>query len=79
MHTRGTMNKRLAILLGMGLLAGCGGESPMASAEAAGASLSGGVMFGSGHKSDSDSTSVDPQSSGAGTQSSGGVMFGSGH
>jgi hypothetical protein len=73
------MNKRFAVLLGMGLLAGCGGESPTATAEAAGASLTGGVIFGSGHKSDSDSTSIAPQGSTADTQSSGGVMFGSGH
>lgn len=74
------MNKRFAAVLGLGLLAGCSVESPTASAEAGAASLNGGVMFGSGHRSDSDSTSTGNENSNATTQdASGGVMFGSGH
>lgn len=74
------MNKRFAVVLGLGLLAGCGVESPTASAEAGDASLNGGVMFGSGHRSDSDSTAAADENNDATTQeASGGVMFGSGH
>lgn len=71
------MKTRLAAVLGMGLLAGCEAAGPTISAEAAGPALDGGVMFGSGHRSGSDSTTT--QSDAATQATSGGVMFGSGN
>ena len=71
------MKKRFAVMLGMGLMAGCGGSSPTITAEASGPALDGGVIFGSGHRSDSTSTTT--QNNNATTQASGGVIFGSGN
>lgn len=69
------MRKCVSVVLGLALLAGCEAAAPTSSAEVEGPSLDGGVMFGSGHSSGSDSTS---QNSTA-TQENGGGMFGSGH
>jgi len=59
-------------------LAGCE-SSPTITAEVAGPLHDGGVIFGSGHRSSSDSTSTSTQSTDATTQERGGVIFGSGH
>lgn len=74
------MKTRMAAIVGGALmLAGCG-THPTISAEAAAPAQDGGVMFGSGHRSgtDSDSTSTG-QNDNAPVQTEGGVIFGSGH
>lgn len=54
-------------------------SSPTIPAEAARPFHDGGVIFGSGHRSYSDSTNAGTQSNDATTQERGGVIFGSGH
>ncbi len=68
------MRKRVAAVLGLALLAGCEAAAPTASAETEGPSLTGGVIFGSGNRS--DSTANDNITS---QEDSGGVGFGSGY
>jgi hypothetical protein len=69
------MRKRVAAVIGLAFVAGCESVAPTLSVEAAGPSLDGGVVFGSGHRSDSTTTG----NNNATTQESGGVVFGSGH
>jgi uncharacterized protein YcfL len=73
------MRKRVAAVVAVTLLVGCE-STPTISAEVEGPSLDGGVIFGSGHRSDSTSASTASQSTDATTQEErGGVIFGSGH
>jgi hypothetical protein len=67
----------------LAVVAGCDTDTTI-SADAAAVSLNGGVIFGSGHRSDNDTTSTSTssttESADTTTQTGrGGVIFGSGH
>lgn len=76
------MTKRIVAVAAVALLAGCD-SAPTITAEASVPSLDGGVIFGSGHRSGSDSTSITSttgENEDATTQTErGGVIFGSGN
>jgi len=65
------MRKRIAAVLGLVLMAACESTPTTTRAEAAGAALNGGVVFGSGNRS--DSTANDNTARG------GGLVVGSGN
>lgn len=73
------MTRRIVAVAAIALMGGCD-STPTSSVENLGALHSGGVIFGSGHRSDSTTTSTTSENDEATAQEErGGVIFGSGH
>jgi hypothetical protein len=69
-----SMKQRIATVVTLATLAACGGQGGVEITTPEGALLDGGVGFGSGHRSDTTTTTQN-----ATAQEGGGVGFGSGH